>query len=508
MVSRRRSLDVALATAIAILAVATVMLIVLPDFHGRVVAPAVDLMLDTVALVVTTSVSILAFVRYRERREPNALYQSAAFLALATANAMAVTVALWDATTAAQSLATIGQAQFFVWAFARMLAGILLVVGGTASLRGRRPGHPRALLITPPLLVLAVIVATQASPDVDSTLLMTIQPVVDAPPRQALSLTVLGSTALIVEALVFIWAALLTRRLWLRDGSIGDAYVAIGLVFAAFGLLQSAIFPSAHPQEVASGDLLWLVFGLALLLAIQAEARDTLGALRRANETLERLRDSEVDRAALEERARLSRELHDGLAQDLWLAKLKADRLAALPDLGPEATVLSGEIRSAIDSGLADARQAVMALRIAPDGSDGSLCELLNRYADDYQDRFGLRVEVECDGALPRLRTRVEAELLRIAQEALSNVRRHADATLVMVQTFLEEDQLILLVWDNGRGFEPETVAPGGFGLSSMRERAGIIGGHLSIESRPSDGTSVRVAVPIVPGVGADGAPR
>jgi signal transduction histidine kinase len=265
--------------------------------------------------------------------------------------------------------------------------------------------------------------------------------------------TALGGTVLAMNAVLFLVSAALCREL-ARRGSRGDAYVAVGLVFAAFAQLHDALFPSTHPQEVASGDLLVLAFALVLLLGVEAEARFTLRALRHANESLERLRDAEVDRAALEERARLSRELHDGLAQDLWLAKLKAGRLAALPDLGPEATLLSEELGSAIDSGLAEAREAVMALRLGAGAADGAFGGLIRRVVDDFQDRFGLRAELERDDDLPSIPSRAGAELLRITQEALSNVRRHADATVVMVGVHAAAGQLTLTIRDNGKGFD------------------------------------------------------
>ncbi len=238
-----------------------------------------------------------------------------------------------------------------------------------------------------------------------------------------------------------------------------------------------------------------LAFDVILLLGIQAETGAYVVSLRRANLGLERLKDAEVRRAAIEERARLSRELHDGLAQDLWLAKLKVSRLAAIPDLGPEASIVCDELGAAIDAGVAEARQAVMALRVAQQPG-ASFAGLLGRCVDDFADRFGVRAEFAC-GDVPRLTTRVEAELLRITQEALSNVRRHADATVVWVRVEVAGDRVVLTVRDNGRGFDPTAVGETGFGLTSMRERASLIGAQLAIESRPRDGSCVTVALPL-----------
>jgi signal transduction histidine kinase len=205
---------------------------------------------------------------------------------------------------------------------------------------------------------------------------------------------------------------------------------------------------------------------------------------------------AEIDRAALEERARLARELHDGLAQDLWLAKLKAGRLSALVTLEEGGMALCAELESAIDAGLADARQAVMALRVSAQGSDAPLADLLGRYIDDFGDRFGLRVEFACPAGFPQLDHRAEAELLRIAQEALNNVRRHADATVVRVSLDRTPEGVVLSIRDNGRGFDPAALVDGGYGLSSMKERATIINALLTITSREQGGTDVTVSAP------------
>jgi len=375
---------------------------------GHVVAPAADLVFDTIALVVSGSVAALAWVRYRESHLPIALYEAAAFLALTIADATAVAVAVRSSGVTDASIAVVGQSQFFVWAVARVLAAGLLVFGGAATLRGHVTRHPLAILFLPTALMLGVVVLAEMSGSQLPSLMATITPGSSPSDAPDLPVTAVGGTVLAMNAVLFLVSAALCREL-ARRGSRGDAYVAVGLVFAAFAQLHDALFPSTHPQEVASGDLLVLAFALVLLLGVEAEARFTLRALRHANESLERLRDAEVDRAVLEERARLSRELHDGLAQDLWLAKLKAGRLAALPDLGPEATLLSEELGSAIDSGLAEAREAVMALRLGAGAADGAFGGLIRRVVDDFQDRFGLRAELERDDDLPSIPSRARS---------------------------------------------------------------------------------------------------
>ena len=200
--------------------------------------------------------------------------------------------------------------------------------------------------------------------------------------------------------------------------------------------------------------------------------------------------------AGAQERERLARELHDGLAQDLWLAKLKATRLAAQPDLGPEARALSDEVTLAVDAGIAEARHAVAAMRL-PAETNGGLRELLERSLEDFEDRFGLGVEVDFGPDLPALSARTEAETLRIVHEALTNVRRHADATVVRVRASVDDGRLVLEIRDNGRGFDLGSVGDTAYGLAGMRERAAIIGGEIEIDSAPGKGTCVRLGVPV-----------
>jgi signal transduction histidine kinase len=213
--------------------------------------------------------------------------------------------------------------------------------------------------------------------------------------------------------------------------------------------------------------------------------------------------------AALDERDRLSRELHDGLAQELWLAKLKAGRLATMLRRQPEAAALVEDLTAAVDSGLADARRAVRTLRSGKTAARLSLTAVLRDDVEDFSDRFGLPVELLCGGDLPALPARTQAEILRIVHEALTNVRRHADATLVRVRVDAIEGGVSLVVRDNGHGFVPARVRRDRLGLASMRERAALVGGSLVVDTSPSDGTTVTLSVPIPPRGGtAAGAPR
>ncbi len=493
-------LDPALATVVIALVLGTGAAIAVPDIQVRTIAPLPDLVLDTVTTVVTFSVFVLAWVRFRQRALPGAEFQAAAFLVLAIANGLTVVLVTTGLDTqAGMALTAPGQAPLYVFTVARLLAAVLLVLGGIASLRRRRIGHERAIVLGSALAMLVAIGLAQAwagwLPSLGTIEVHGL--VAGAPDSGSLpSPMPLGVLIHALTVVLFLWAAALSRRLHRRDGWIGDAYMAVGLVIAAFAQVATAVYPGTYTGLVTSGDLLRLAFDVILLLGIQAEAGAILKRLRLANDAMARSRKVDEEHAAMQERTRLSRELHDGLAQDLWLAKLKMGRLAALPDLGTEARALAGELGDAIDAGLAEAQHAVAAMRM-PGEPVGSFAELMSRCVDEYADRFGLRAEFECEQAPPPLTPRAQAEALRIVREALNNVRRHADATVVRVRANVEAGRLVVVVGDNGRGFDPDAVGATAFGLLSMRERASLIGGELRIDSRPHGGTRVSLFVPL-----------
>ena len=152
---------------------------------------------------------------------------------------------------------------------------------------------------------------------------------------------------------------------------------------------------------------------------------------------------------------------------------------------------------AAIDVGLGDAREAVAALRSSAH-ADSGFCNLVRQTVEDYGDRFGLRVEFTFEGEhTAHIAPRTQAEILRIAQEALTNVARHAKATVVGVRLVVAGGRITLRVADNGRGFDLAVVGRDAFGLASMRQRAALIGGRLRVASRPGTGTRVFLTAPL-----------
>ncbi len=198
--------------------------------------------------------------------------------------------------------------------------------------------------------------------------------------------------------------------------------------------------------------------------------------------------------AVLEERRRLARELHDSVTQSLFSMSLLAQ---ALPDLWEvdqdEARAGLSQIRDQTRSALAEMRALLFELRPAALGKRG-LAHALRQHIVDFERRTGITVEQDVSGdpALPEI---VEHAFFRIAQEALANVARHAQARHVRL-SLRGSAPLRLLIADDGQGFQIEGVGEGRFGLLSMRERAAQIGARLWVRSAAGQGTEVTLEWP------------
>ena len=263
---------------------------------------------------------------------------------------------------------------------------------------------------------------------------------------------------------------------------------------AAFAQLNWAILPGIAQGVVTADDYLRAAFSVIILLGIDAQSRNDTRALRLANARLQALRSADAERATLEASARLAREVHDGLSQDLWLAKLTQARLAQVPGMPKDAQVLTSDIGEAVDRALGGARAVLATMRTSSDGP--TVGDSLERVIEDFGERSGIRTEYTSQGAEPALPSRTGAELIRIVQEALTNVRKHADATVVRVHASWGRSTFEVTIVDNGRGFDPGSVDGSTFGITGMRERAGLIGAEIDISSRPRDGTRVVLKMP------------
>jgi len=212
---------------------------------------------------------------------------------------------------------------------------------------------------------------------------------------------------------------------------------------------------------------------------------------------LTRLAYSAKEAAVLMERTRIGQEIHDGLAQAFTGILLQLGAVEEFPSCrkrGSELAVTLSRIRELARDGLAEARRSVMALRL--DQTRRAGLELaLRQLAERSTVPGGVTCTFDGGGITTGLKPEHEHELLRIAQEAVSNAVRHARPHMVRITMTEESGHLILSVADDGVGMEqsPELSARQGFGLASMRQRASAIGGDWRIESEAGRGTRVSV---------------
>jgi signal transduction histidine kinase len=206
----------------------------------------------------------------------------------------------------------------------------------------------------------------------------------------------------------------------------------------------------------------------------------------------EALRRSELDKAVATERSRLARELHDAVTQTLFSASLIAEVLPRMWETDPErARGQLEEVRLLTRGALAEMRSLLMELR--PEAlAKAKIDDLLQQLGRAVTGRTGIpvTVTVEGDWSYP---TRVQIALYRIAQEALNNVAKHAEAEHVDVRLLCGMDEVALSIVDDGRGFDKVDIPPDRHGVGIMHERAAGIGAQLEIESRLGQGTSVSV---------------
>jgi signal transduction histidine kinase len=492
-----RRFDIVLALVALGLAVGSVITL-LPGARIEIDSPNLDLVLNTLTAVAAAGAAALAWIRYRIEREVSAVYESSAFLVLFATRALLIVISIaGHPERAGLTIDTAQQWPLYGWTLARLTSAGLLVFAAGASLR-RAKGFrlPVLALQVGPVAILLAILAIL--PSLEGSLPTLIGPdgIAALKGNNAVlpGMEPLGLVLQAVVALVYLGGAMLYRDIYRQRGRRYAGYLSIALVVAAFSQLHWAILPGIYDPLVTTDDILRATFSVILLLGIDAQSRADVRALRLANARLHALRRADAERASLEASARLAREVHDGLSQDLWLAKLKHGRLSQVPDLSPEAKSLAAEVGDAVDRALSGARAVLATMRTGSDSP--TVGEALERAVEDFGQRSGLRAEFTSRGTPPALPSRSAAELLRIVQEALTNVSKHADATVVRVEAAWGGATFEVTITDNGRGFNVLTVDPTSYGMKGMRERAGLIGGEVEILSRKRDGTRVVIRVP------------
>ncbi|WP_127937952.1 sensor histidine kinase [Nonomuraea polychroma] len=202
----------------------------------------------------------------------------------------------------------------------------------------------------------------------------------------------------------------------------------------------------------------------------------------------------------LEERQRMAREIHDTVAQGLTaiLTQVEAAEAAVGEDVSAARSRLD-TVRTVARESLTEARRSVQALRPGPLQHEAELAIVIRDFAEKWARSTGVAAAVRVTGEPRPLHVEVETSLLRVAQEALHNVAKHASADRVQVTLSYMEDVVALDVRDNGRGFAAEATHGGGFGLTAMRQRVTRLAGNFVIETAPGEGTGICTTIPAIP---------
>jgi signal transduction histidine kinase len=285
-------------------------------------------------------------------------------------------------------------------------------------------------------------------------------------PSMPLSLT----GALAAAALLHLLSVIGFSNRFRLKGEDLDYWLALGAILMLFSSLHFIFTPLVRAGDVSQGDYLRLLAYGVLLVGVWRA-----------------IRNSEFGRAVAEERARVAREIHDGLAQYLFAVSTHAAMLEAGAD--PKETI--PRLKEAALLAQQEARYAILALSSA--SGRAPFDAALRRYVDVLTADGELEVDLTIDASIT-LGPDEQIELFKIVQESLANVRKHAGARRAHVEIGERLGERFVLVTDDGAGFELDGEGAGQ-GLRNMRDRAATIGGAFSLRSTPGAGTALEIVL-------------
>jgi len=288
--------------------------------------------------------------------------------------------------------------------------------------------------------------------------------------------------------------------LLLFPGRVGVLWIT-GLVLATGAILVCRAGWLDGPVVTVAFAAGYYSFGFAYYARNQAEtarreSQALLADLQQAHRQLQAYAEQVEDLAVSEERNRLAREMHDTLGHRLTVAAVQLEGAQRLIPTEPEqASRMVGTVRDQVREALEELRRTVATLR-TPLEADVSLTRALARLATDFEQATGLTVHLTLSEEMPALPGTHRLALCRATQEALTNVQRHARAQNVWLELAFQDGAVKLAVSDDGVGL-PRVAELKGFGLRGLHERAGQLGGDLTLETRPSGGTLIAFRLPL-----------
>lgn len=334
-------------------------------------------------------------------------------------------------------------------------------------------------------------------------------------------------------AALTVWGLIIQRRKFIQLGmsSFGRDVLLAAVAFGLYGGIgqlfasPSIIFPSVYlnsevflrlfgfPVQVfrAGTATMAAVFITRSLRAFEVESNQRIAELRDAQKAeqlrLEELRAELLHRTVIaqeSERQRIARELHDETGQTLTALGMGLRGMSeTILTNRNRAVEQANQLEKLAMDGVEELQRMVSGLH-PPQLDDLGLLAAVRWYANDISNRFGISINVVNHGGKPKLSSDVKAVVFRIAQEAITNVVRHANATKIDIQLDYTEDNIYLRVEDNGQGFNTDVVLkkkpgkPTAWGLLGMVERASLVGGICNIFSHPGKGTLIEVNVPFI----------
>jgi signal transduction histidine kinase len=432
-------------------------------------SPSLHVAVETAAGLISLLAAQLMYGRFRRSLDRRDLILMASLVLFAGSNLLFSTL---------PAMANLESDPFVIWAPAigGALATALLAAGAFAAPRAvRRPKvvAGRIFLVCLQALAIIALVVLLTRDWLPAAIEPSLSPEASTRPR------IVGEPALLALQLVvmalFAVAAVGFERSHERTLDPLMFWFSIGATLAAFARLNYFLFPSQFSEYFYTGDVLRLGFFVSLLIGGALEIRVAQRELEHA--------------AVVNERRRLAREIHDGMAQDLAFIVQQASALAGRDGASPT----MADIETAARRALAESRNAIDAL-VRPTGEPLDIA--LKRVAEEAAGRWDAAVHTQAIAGL-ELEPQAREALLRIVGEAVTNAARHGHAKRIRLE-LEERPELQVRVVDDGVGFDAATLRErsGHHGITGMRERAEAVGGQLEIDSAPGRGTTVVVTLP------------
>jgi signal transduction histidine kinase len=440
---------------IGLLGAALALFVAYPSLRNTYSLPHVRLVLDTAVMLAAGIVALLAGIRFSVDGRRLDLFLCGGFGAMA-AGTLAFSIAPVlgnEPLHRTEAWAAIG---------GKLFAMVLIAAAGFSKRRTSAGGRALGEML------IAVAILLTLSWGVAHQLGSSLPPLTD---RMGGDQPFLLMGALATQALLSLIAMVGFGLRFRSRGNDLDRWLALGATLAVFAELHYVFTPLLSSRYVSQGDFLRVLSYGVLLVGVWRA-----------------IRFAEFGRAVAEERARVAREIHDGLAQYLFAVSTHASMLESGAD-DPKTTL--ARLKEAAAAAQQEARFAVLALSSA--GGSAPFDSALRRYVDFLTADGALEVDLEIEDGI-RLAPDEQIEVFRIVQEGLANARKHAGARRAKVRIAERGGERFVTVVDDGSGFDEDEIAAGQ-GLKNMRARAASIGGGFRLVSTPGRGTALEVVL-------------